>query len=160
MSQNPPNVNPELPNDFDELDFSVEEENWNEYELNDSSRIRTRAILKKVMVDPNNPNAMAFDMNPLIIVVWTPNHLRGARNQEPTPAEWNTLPNFEVIPQRNDERWNRYRILRSGRLVRMRNTVTRIRRITDRFNNDGMPFFLIDNSPTVVVDPPDNNPGP
>ena len=159
MSANPPQGR-NLPDEFEEHDFSIDQENWSEYELNDGTRIRARLIITKIMADPHNPNALMFDFNPIIIAVYAPVQNRGERNNEPRPEEWNTLPSFEAVPIRSDERWNRYRILRTGRIVRCRATVTRIRRVTDRFNLDGMPFFLIDNSPMVTVDPPDQHPGP
>ncbi len=161
MSQNP-NLpgRPVLPDDFEELDFTIEEEHWNEYELNDGSRIKSRMILQKITADPNNPNLFDFDIGPLISSVYSHPTNRGPRNQAPRPEEFNTLPNFEVRAVRSDEQWNIYRISRSGRLVRLRATLTRIRRIADKFDNDGLPFYLIDIGPMIVVDRPTQQPGP
>jgi len=161
--QPPPNIppgRPQLPDDFDELDFDAEEEHWNEYELHDGARIKARMVLKKITVDPNNPNTLNFDISPIISTVYAPTALRGERNNAPRPQEFNTLPSFDVRTNRSDEQWNIYRILRSGRTVRLRATITRIRRITDRFDNDGLPFYILSTGPMIVVDPAPQQPGP
>jgi hypothetical protein len=36
-----------MPRDYEEMEFSIEEERWNEYELNDGARIRGRLSCKK-----------------------------------------------------------------------------------------------------------------
>jgi len=35
--------------------------------------------------------------------------------------------------------------------------VSDIRRITDRFDNDGLPFYLVTSTPSILVDPSSNN---
>lgn len=144
---------PHLPADYQDLDFSVEEENWNEYELQDGNRIRARAILLKVVRDQNDPNAYAFQTAPPIIVVYAAPQNRGQGGNEPRPEEYNRLPNYEVRISRNDERWNRYRIISTGQIIQMRLMVTRVRRVPDRFNTDGLPFYLVDNGSMVTVNP-------
>ncbi len=142
-----------LPDDFEELDFTVEEKNWNEYELADGSRIKGRLILKKIIRDPNNPNNYNFDLQQPFYAVYAPHANRGSRNNEPQPHEYVTLPNYEVRTTRNDERWNKYRILRTGHIMKIKLTVTEIHRITDRFDKDGIPFYLVTAGPTVVISP-------
>ncbi len=36
-----------MPRDFEEMEFTIENEEWNEYELKDGVRIRGRIILTK-----------------------------------------------------------------------------------------------------------------
>ena len=40
-----------------------------------------------------------------------------------------------------------------GQIVKLRLTVAEIRRIIDRFDNDGIPFYLVTAGPTVMVNP-------
>ena len=143
-----------LPDDFEILDFTVEEEHWNEYELVDGSRVKGRLILRIIIRDPNNPNAYSFDFHPAFYAVYAPQANRGERNNEPRPEEYFTLPNYEVRITRNDEKWNKYRILRTGQVIKVKLTITEIHRITDRFDKDGIPFYLITAGPTVVAGPP------
>ena len=76
-----PQVRPTLPDDFEEMEFVVEEENWNEYELDDDSKIKARIILKKIIRDPNNTKLYNFDINPAIFAVHAPQTKRGERNK-------------------------------------------------------------------------------
>jgi hypothetical protein len=145
---------PQLPEDYEELDFIIEEEGWNEYELSDNSHIKARTFLTKVVRDPNNPNEISFNTQPAIYIVYAPVVNRGERNNAPQPTEYNTLATFEIRILRNDERWNRYRILRTGQIVRMRLMVTEIRRIIDRYDNDGLPFYLVASGMSIMVTPP------
>lgn len=130
----------QLPDEFDELDFTVLE-NWNEYELEDNSRLKARSILKKIYQDPTNTQLILFEFNPTIVAIYSPLSNRGERNNEPRPDEY-TLPNYEVRILRSDEKWNRYRILKTGQEERSKLLATEIKRITDRFNTDGLPFYL------------------
>lgn len=151
-----PQARTELPDEFEELDFILEEENWNEYELDDNSRIKARTILRKIYTDPNSPDTRLFDFNPTIVTVYSPLANRGERNKEPQPHEYNTLANFEVRILRSDEKWNRYRILRTGQEVRTKLSATEIRRVNNRFTNDGLPFYLFyAGFPSINVKSPD-----
>lgn len=150
----------QYPEDFEELDFSIEEEHWNEYELSDGSRIKARTLLKKIIRNPNTPEEMAFDIQPPIYVVYAPIANRGPRNNPPQEHEFNTLHSYEVRIRRPEEQWNRYRILRTGHLIRIRLMVTEIRRIADRFDATGLPFYLVTSGPSIVISPPDNFPQP
>ncbi|HJT49004.1 MAG TPA: hypothetical protein VJ729_12550 [Nitrososphaeraceae archaeon] len=144
----------QLPDEYEELDFMVQQENWNDYELVDNSRLKARSILRKIYADPHTPNVMMFDFNPPIVAIYSPQSNRGERNNMPKPEEYNTLPSFEVIIQHNDEKWNRYRILKSGQEIRTKLIATEIRRIKDRYNNDGAPFYLYYSAtPSVYMNP-------
>ena len=81
----PSSVNPQsnLPDDFEELEFEIEEENWNDYELSDGSRLKARMFLKKIIRDPNKPKQFSFDTIPPIFVVYASVANRGEKNNEP-----------------------------------------------------------------------------
>ena len=141
-----------LPDDFEELEFDVIEEHWNEYELSDGSRIKTKTVLVKIIVDPNDPKKFSFEFAPIILAVYASSALRGERGNEPMPEEYNTLANYEVRIVKNDEKFSKYTILKSGRIIRLKSTVTQIRRIKDRFSKDGHPFYLVTSSPLITMD--------
>ena len=150
-----PQDNP-LPNDFEELDFEIVEEHWNEYYLPDNTRIKGRIFLTKLIRDPNNPNNISISTSIPTWVVYANHPNRGERNNAPRHEEFNTLPQHEIMPTSNNEKFNRYRIQRNGQIIRIRLTVARINRITDRFDNAGLPFFVINSGPIVMADPPPN----
>jgi hypothetical protein len=149
MSAQPPS----LPSDFEELDFVIEEEVWNEYELVDNSRIKARIFLNKIMRHPQDPNNHGFNIQPPVYVVYSPPANRGEMNHAPQPQEYNSLQSFEVRTTRSDERWNMYRILRTGQTVKLKLSVSEIRRVTDRFADDGLPFYLVTAAPSVLITP-------
>lgn len=142
MSQLPPN--------FEQLDFMVEEEHWNEYELSDGSRIKGRVILQTVRRDPNNSTRLEFMTAPPIFVPYAPPENRGERNNAPREEEYENLPKYEVRIIRNDERWNRYGVSGRDQIFMIRLTVSMIHRVRDRFTDDGLPFYLISYEPIVT----------
>jgi len=79
MSSTP---SPSLPPDYEELDFKIEEEEWNEYELDDGVTIRGRIFLAKIMRDPNDPKKMSFDIAPPKWAVHASTPLRGTPSME------------------------------------------------------------------------------
>lgn len=145
-----------LPIDFEELDFEIAEEHWNEYSLPDGTRIKGRIFLTKVIRDPNNPNNINISTSTPTWTVYANPPNRGERNNVPQPGEYKTLPQHEVMPTSNNERFNIYRIQRNGQTIRIKLTVARIVRITDRFDNEGLPFYVINSGPIVISDPPPN----
>ncbi len=139
------------PSEFEDLDFEVIEEHWNEYELEDNSRIKIRLVLKKMIGDPHNPNHIACDFAPVIFSVYTPISYRGELNNAPKPEEYETLPSYEVRIERANEKFNRYRILKKDIIVKTKLEVPEIKRITDRFDNDGIPFYVVYNMPHFLI---------
>jgi len=153
MSSHPSKKISPLPDDFQELEFKIEEENWNEYELNDGNRINARIILRKIVQDPNDPKKLNFDTTPPTYVVYAPSGNRGEKNNEPPPQEFMSLPTYDIKIERNNEKWNEYKILKSGQTMRLRLIVNSIKRAKDRYDKDGMPFYVINSGPMVVMDP-------
>lgn len=140
------------PDEFEELEFQIVEEGWNSYELSDGVTIKCRIFLKKIVVDPNNPNQFAFDIAPMISAVFAPLVNRGEKNNPPTPTEYETLPGYEMKINRNNEPFNVYRILKNGKVLRLKLVVTKITRLVDRFDKDGLPFYILNHGPMVYMD--------
>lgn len=76
------NPNPSLPPDYEELEFRIEEEAWNEYELDDGVTVKGRVFLAKIMSDPNNPKKMSFDISPPKWSVFAATQHRGTPSVE------------------------------------------------------------------------------
>ena len=141
MTQKLPPKNP-MPIDFEEMEFTIENEEWNEYELKDGARIRGRIILSKIIRDPYNPNTFSFDFSRPIWVVSAPTALRGESN-------WNGVKNdsskFEVHVNRNHEPWNVYRIVKTDQKVKVKLTATEVNRLADKYDKRGLPVYDIPN---------------
>ncbi len=141
MSQKLPSKNP-MPIDFEEMEFTIENEEWNEYELKDGARIRGRIILNKIIRDPYNPNTFSFDFSRPVWVVSAPIALRGESN-------WNGIKKdsskFEVHVNRNHEPWNVYRIVKTDQKVKVKLTATEVNRLVDKYDKRGLPVYDIPN---------------
>jgi len=132
-----------MPIDFEEMEFTIENEEWNEYELKDGARIRGRIILNKIIRDPYNPNTFSFDFSRPIWVVFAPMASRGEPN-------WNGIgkdssKKFEVHVNRNHEPWNVYRIVKTDQKVKVKLTSTEVNRLADKYDKRGLPVYDIPN---------------
>lgn len=158
MSQNNPTTPPPLPNDYEEMEFNVEEEDWNEYELNDGVRIKGRVFLAKIIRDPNDPKRMNFDITPPKWSVYAPPHLRGSPSLELLQdlQKQKDHKKYKVHIDKNHEPWNIYRILRTGQEVKIKLTIDEILRHDNAFDQNGCPFYSVPNGLTVSVK--DNQP--
>ena len=132
-----------MPSDFEEMEFTVENEEWNEYELKDGARIRGRIILKKIIRDPYNPNKFNIDFSQPIWAVFAPTALRGEPNLD--RSEKDSSEKFEVHVDRNHEPWNVYRIVKTDQKLKVKLTATEVNRWADKYDNNGLPVYDIPN---------------
>ncbi len=146
-----------MPRDFEELAFTIENEEWNEYELKDGSTIRGRAILTKVTRDPYNPANYGFDTAPPIWSVQAPMASRG----EPNVQQGQNIvgAKYEVHVNRNHEPWNVYRILKTGQKLKIKLSITEVSRFVGKFDAKGMPVYDLPNGISVTVSPPESDTG-
>lgn len=153
MSQNNPPKPPPLPDDYEEMEFKVEEEDWNEYELEDDVRIKGRIFLAKIMRDPNDPQKMNFDITPPKWVVFAPSHLRGTPSTEliKDPSKQRTHNKYKVHIDKNHEPWNIYRILRTGQEIKIKLTVDEINRFDKAYDQSGCPFYSVPNGIAITI---------
>ena len=132
-----------MPIDFEEMEFTIENEEWNEYELKDGVKIRGRIILNKIIRDPYNPNTFSFDIAKPIWSVFAPIALRGEPNFD--RLEKDSSKKFEVHVDRNHEPWNVYRIVKTDQKVKVKLTATEVNRLEDKFDARGLPVYDIPN---------------
>jgi len=153
MSQNNPKKPSPLPNDYEEMEFKIEEEDWNEYELDDDARIKGRVFLAKISRDPNDPNKMNFDITPPKWAVYAPAHLRGSPtvNLLKDPAKQKDHKKYKVHINRNHEPWNVYRILRTGQEVKIKLTVDEVLRFDNAYDQNGSPFYSVPNGIAISL---------
>lgn len=150
--------NPSLPPDYEELDFKIEEEEWNEYELVDGVTIKGRIFLAKIMRDPNDPKKMSFDIATPKWSVYASTQLRGTPSTELLKdiSKQKTAEKFRVRVNKSHEPWNRYTILRTRQELKIKLTMDEINRFKDAYDQNGSPFYQIPNSVAVTLK--DNRP--
>jgi len=153
MSKQPPKP---MPIDFEEVDFSIEREFWNEYELKDGVIIRGRIFLTKIIRDPYNPKEFQFNLSKPVWVVYAPPHLRGDTNMK---MEGNQImgKKFEVIPIKNDEPWNVYTILKTGQKLKIKLTISEISQFEDVFDEHRMPIYDVPSGAAVNMSKENSN---
>lgn len=151
MSQNPSRSS--LPPDFQEMEFTIEEEEWNEYELDDGVTIKGRLFLGKVIRDPNDPKKMNFDIAPPKWVVYSPTQLRGTPSLEllKDPVKQKEAKKYRAHVKRSHEPWNRYRIIQTAQEVKIKLTVDEILRFEDAYDQKGCPFYSIPNGVAISI---------
>jgi len=146
-----------MPRDHEELDFSIEQEDWNRYELKDGTTIRGRIILQKVIRDPYNKNSLSFKTSPPLWVVYAPVTSRGEPNIK--PGERIVGKKYEVHATTNHEPWNVYRIIKTGQKLKIKLSVTEVSRFLDKFDADGMPVYDVPSGVSVAIANPENATG-
>ena len=143
-----------MPKDFEELEFSVEQEEWNRYELKDGVTIRGRIFLSRIKRNPYNPQDMSFDFSiPLWVVSASP-ALRGEPDTRPSmekQADQASSPKYEVHINNSHEPWNVYRILKTGQKLKIKLTIQEINRFTDKFDQHGMPSYNVPHGVAVSL---------
>lgn len=135
-----------MPKDFEELEFSINQEEWNEYELNDGATIKGRVFLSKIIRNPYDPNDMSFEFSIPVWVVYASTAMRGEPNKNATAelkAGATTLPKYEIHINRSHEPWNIYTILRTGQKLKIKLTIQEINRFTEKFDAKGMPAYNV-----------------
>lgn len=142
-----------FPSDYDEMEFEIVEEGWNEYELSDGVRIKGRVFLAKIIRDPNNLKNMNFDVTQPKWSIYAPVELRGPPSTEllKDSQRQNACDKYNVHIDRSHEPWNVYRILRTGQKVKIKLTIDEIIRLQDAFDPNGSPFYRVPHGISVLV---------
>src|SRR5213593_3938998 len=143
----------------DAVEFSMKDEPWVKYKLEDGTSLFGRLIITKIFrgtdYDPTGQPVYAWSSQNLFTTI-SPKTLKSTpTNPPPTtldPSSVNTTPvDFERL---GPEKWNVYE-LSDGSVVRAKLEISSILR-TDKFGTDGDPLYVI-NSPMIprVKVPPD-----
>ena len=145
-------------NDIRELDFEPISERWNEYFLEDGTRIKGRLILLKLLGPKNiqlveGAQLQAKTQN--IFVVSAPDHLKGPPGPPLTPNEISSAFQKGVLIQirESKEEWNEYRIIDTGQTFKMKLVASEIYRLPDRYDNEGQPVYVIFNTIAIAPGP-------
>jgi hypothetical protein len=132
-----------LPGDFEIVDFQIEKEDWNTYELKDGTILKGRVILTRVGKDKNRPPDQYGIQTENLFVTWAPKDKKGPPS---TPPPMDQIPESQMIqvePERSNEIWNIYRIPSSGHRLRVKLVAHDILRVKDVFDQIGEPYFII-----------------
>jgi len=156
---------------YEEVDFEVEKEVWNIYELEDGRHrvtLKMRTILTKLLkpriIKPETPppgvppgarkEEFQMSFQNIVIVSSCPPELMGDPSPPIHPSEFQKLPQEEIkfIPFSED--WNVYRIPDSGLKLRVKLVVSSINKIKERYDQFGYPIYQVQSTNAIVPVPP------
>ncbi len=142
-----------LPGDYLELDFEIVKEYWNEYDLSDGNRIKVRIVLQKLVCDPDDYTDISICPSKPMYIVYADVANRGDPNNEPKPREFEACPKAKIKIKRSNEQFNIYRVPRNDFIIRLGLSVSGIHRLVNRFDGDGLPFYILNSVPVIIVEP-------
>jgi len=159
---------------YEDVDFEVEKEVWNVYELEDRGRvtIKMRTILIKLLKStrvPTEPPPPGIppsarkeefhgSFQNIVVVAKCPPHLMGEPSPPPTSKEeFETLPRTEInfIPFYED--WNVYKLPDNKRL-RVKLVVSSIFKVEGRYDQYGYPVYEVQSTNAIVPVSPKTRP--
>ena len=103
--------------------------------------------------DPNNPDPNAYSINSQnLFVVTAPVKQRDNPSTTPlTTQEINNPEGRHIVGIINsNERWNKYRLLRTGIVIKVKMVISDAFRIPDRYDKDCMPQYVFTSSPMIL----------
>lgn len=134
--------------DMGVAEFDVVKEQWNEYELSDTTRIRGRIIITRLGKTGKADTYATASQN--IFTVIAPMSKRGQPGTALAPEEISVteekiqsglLIPVDVITA--SEPWNVYRIKDAGNLLQVKMLVSGVFRVKDRYDVYGEPAYVI-----------------
>jgi hypothetical protein len=135
---------------YENLDFEIIKETWNKYTIDDDIELKTRIVILRIMYDKNrSKNNHLIEFSQPLFTISCPLEKMGEKNNVPRPEEYYKLPSYNIKINEVEENVNLYLIKKSKMIIRIDYTVTEIKRITGRYDQNGNPFFLVTAFPKV-----------
>ncbi len=139
----------------EDIDFKIEGEEWNVYELSDQTVLRIRPIILKFMkqrtAPPAGPTPVGIASQNVMVIRAKP-ELRGTPSFE--FIDITKIPDSEkteVSATPFNEPWNRY-VLSDGRKVRLKLVVISVFRVKNKFDQFGQPLYIVKSDNLVSVE--------
>ena len=138
---------------WEDVDFDIEKEAWNVYELIDGTLLKIRTVLVKLRRRPTIGKPGEYEYNGnfqnLLNALIHPRE-KGSPAKPPPPEELERLPKTPINFTTQREDWNIYR-LKDNSGVKVKLVVSEILKITDKAcrNQFGEPLYIV-NSTNVV----------
>jgi hypothetical protein len=158
---------------FEEVEFEVEKEVWNIYELEDGNErvtLKMRCILTKIIKPRIMQNEMPLiglppetqppkrvqqqDLNMsfqnLLVVSNCPPNLMGTPSPPMLPNELQQLPTEEIQFTPFYEDWNVYTLQPSGQKIKIKLVVSSVVKVPGQFEQFGYPLYLVQSTNAVA----------
>jgi hypothetical protein len=163
---------------FDEVNFEIEKEGWNEYEVVDGHHrvtLKMRVILTKILrpkilplqqppligipKEAQSPNKVPKDefqlsFQNIVVVSNCPAENMGTPTQPLPPNELDQAATEEVEFSTFNEEWNIYVIPDSGLKLKIKLVVSSVRKANGHYDQFGYPIYVVQSANVVVPIPP------
>ena len=143
----------------EEVNFRVNSENWNTYDIGEDLILKTKIILIKILKPTGIPlekvKEFNFQLSPIQLAIYCPNKRKGTPSTQQLTSE---VIEESIIrdadPKPKQELPNEYELLDNGTILRIRTLLTRVA-ITDKFSADGTPVVSVSfqTVPQIVLPP-------
>jgi hypothetical protein len=140
-----------LPGDLEDLDFEIEKEEWNTYELKDGVKIKGRIIILRIAKPRNSPPGQYGVQNQNIFVTYAPNSLKGVPSTPPPMDQIDRSSMYPVEVTHSNEIWNVYHILRTGDRIKVKLVANEVFRVKDIFDRSSNPYYIVTSG--VMISP-------
>jgi hypothetical protein len=140
-----------------DVDFDIEKEVWNTYDLVDGTRVKMRSVLIKLVRFPSSAKVGEFDYNASfqnLVTAFVHPRNKGPTGRQYTEQEIASLPKEDVNFTTECEDWNIYK-LPDGTRLKTKLVVSSILKITEPgvYNLFGEPIYVT-NSTNVLAPSP------
>jgi len=140
--------------EFQDVDFDIEKEDWNSYMLEDGTKLRIRTIvlrIQKALGKPKPGQAQQFRVKTQnIAVISAPPKLKGPPSTEPyTPEQLIHMDKEQVNVTPYYEPWNVYRF-KDNSGVKVKLVLSDVYRIKDKYDADGEPQHVVQSGNVVI----------
>ncbi len=137
--------------EVEDVDFDIEKESWNVYELVDGSTIRIRTVMFALRRNRSLAQGQVLYVGGFqnVFSVKAPQRVKG----EPSgriysPEELEKLPRSEVAFSPLLEEWNIYK-LKDGTRIKVKLIVTVVQRVTNVYDQFGDPMYIVSSSNVI-----------
>lgn len=140
---------------FKEVEFEIEKEVWNRYELSDNAELRIRGVIIKILKGPDAPDPVQTPFTGEIknltnIVPMQGYALFGQKTNKTYSVE--ELQRARKVPVNFNtlvEDWNTYR-LTDGSRIKTKLVVTQVQRLEGIFDAHGIPVYNVESTNIVT----------
>lgn len=164
---------------FEEVEFEIEKEVWNVYELEDGNRrvtLKMRTILTKLLrpkliesqappiigIPPNmlgvpkdaRKDEFQMSFQHIVVVSSCPPELMGPPSAPIPPTELNKLPIEEINFNPFNEEWNIYKIPDGGLRLKIKLVVSSVNKPKGVYDQFGYPIYIVQSTNAIVPVPP------
>lgn len=139
--------------DYEYLDFETIKEDWNEYEIEDSTKLRIKFVMVKILRKKISEGYdYRFNSNN-VISIHSPK-IRPPGEKRYTPKELvNSIIKTDMTFKPIKEVWNKYLIKKDKSEIMAKIVIARIQK-TDKYDEYGDPYYNIQAQPVFKANPP------